>query len=46
MKQAGKIGTIKPKLGKARKLTTEEPISEKDEVKKAEERLRKGHGHK
>jgi len=46
MKQAEKKKTIKPKIGKARKLKTEAPISEKDEVKKAEERLRKDHDGK
>jgi len=41
-KESTKAGTTKPEGQKAKELKTEGPLSEKDEVKQAEERTRKG----
>jgi hypothetical protein len=41
-KEGTKAGTPKTEGQKAKELKTEGPLSEKDEVKQAEERTRKG----
>lgn len=41
-KEGTKAGTTKTEVQKAKELKTEGPLSEKDEVKQAEERTRKG----
>jgi hypothetical protein len=41
-KEGTKAGTTKTEGQKAKELKTEGPLSEKDEVKQAEERIKKG----